>query len=349
MWTISCSKTIEREVGYTSRRYVSLRVGEPRLLGSFKVLLCRIVNSGEEGKAKKKENLAERKLRLAEERLKTAELNNLGERIERAAWIRLFQDEVERVKIPLDELQRLAEDTRRDVMPYRICIHAKLNDNRREEDNTETESLEFKNQLKKRDELNPKAHEARRRRDRVKEEVDFVKEGLTEQNLDTVFVSDNEDHGSKKAPQTKNSKSSRSKRKQKALTQQNFDNAFMSDHEHLDSNKAPGLESSKSCKSQGNRRGAIQQNSNDTPIPSNNKDLHAERDPQTKNLKLFKSKGKQRALTHKGLRSYYLIYLKHRTLINLRIIKSLVFRHTQFPKVKDSVIIQIDFLQTQKI
>ena len=145
-----------------------------------------VKHSSEEGKAKKKENLAERKLRLAEERLKTAELNNLGERIERAAWIRLFQDEVERVKMPLDELQRLAEDARRDVMPYRIWVHAKLNDNRREEDITETESLEFKNQLKKRDELNPKAHEARRRRDRVKEEVDFAKETLNAAQLDDI-------------------------------------------------------------------------------------------------------------------------------------------------------------------
>ena len=49
----------------------------------------------EEAKAENKEKLAERKLGFARKRLKAAESDDLGEKIERATWERLFLKEVE--------------------------------------------------------------------------------------------------------------------------------------------------------------------------------------------------------------------------------------------------------------
>ncbi|KAI4085797.1 MAG: hypothetical protein L6R37_008468, partial [Teloschistes peruensis] len=72
-------------------------------------------NSSEEDRAEEKVELAERKLRLAEKRLQAAGSDELGESVERATWVRLFLKEVESAQARMDELQRLAEDAKREL------------------------------------------------------------------------------------------------------------------------------------------------------------------------------------------------------------------------------------------
>lgn len=148
--------------------------------------------SGEEWRAKEKEELAERKLRLAEKRLKAAELDELGERVERATWVRLFLKEVESAQMRLDKLQRLAEDAERESEPFNRWLQARHNewDEFSEEGKRlvrlEVESTEFQDQKKKRRELVKKAYEARSMHFRAKEEVEYAEEGYKAAQSDEI-------------------------------------------------------------------------------------------------------------------------------------------------------------------
>ena len=146
--------------------------------------------SGEEGKAKKKEKLAERKLRLAEKRLKAAESDNLGERVERAAWVRLFLKEVESAQMRLDKLQGLAEDAKRDLEPFNEWLQTRHNewDEFSEEGKRlvklEVESAEYQDRMKKLKELGKKEHEAGMTSFRTEEELEFAEEEYKAAQLD---------------------------------------------------------------------------------------------------------------------------------------------------------------------
>ena len=148
--------------------------------------------SREKGKAKKKEELAERKLRLAETRLKATESSDLGEIVERVAWIRLFLKEVESAQMRLDELQRLAENARRDLEPFNRWLQTRHNkwDEFSEEGKRlvrlEVESTEFQNRKKKRTELAKKEHESCSKRFRAEEEVEFAEEVLKAAQSDDI-------------------------------------------------------------------------------------------------------------------------------------------------------------------
>lgn len=150
--------------------------------------------SGEERKARKMEKLAERKLRLAEKRLEAAESENLGERVEKATWVALFLKEVESTQIRLGELQRLAEDAKRDLEPFKRWLQARHNEwgEKRLEDLEEAErmikleaqSAEFQDRRTKRNELAKKEYEAGFTRFLAEEEVEFVEEGYKAAQLD---------------------------------------------------------------------------------------------------------------------------------------------------------------------
>ncbi|KAL9606106.1 MAG: hypothetical protein Q9179_000732 [Wetmoreana sp. 5 TL-2023] len=150
--------------------------------------------SGEKGKAEKKEKLAQRKLRLAEKRLEAAESDNLGESVERATWVRLFLKEVEATRRRLDELQRVAENAKRELEPYRRWFQARRIEwaEKRKEDPEEGErmitpecdSTEFQDQFKKRGELENKAHEASMKCYNAEEEVKFAEKGYNAARLD---------------------------------------------------------------------------------------------------------------------------------------------------------------------
>lgn len=71
-----------------------------------------------EAKAENRKKLAERKLKLADKRSKAAELDNLRERVKKATGVRWFLKEVESAQIRLGDLQRLAEDAKRDLEPF---------------------------------------------------------------------------------------------------------------------------------------------------------------------------------------------------------------------------------------
>ncbi|KAI9777558.1 MAG: hypothetical protein M1816_004701 [Peltula sp. TS41687] len=86
--------------------------------------LC--VQSGrEESKARNRRELAEGELQLAEKRLKAAQSDCFGETVERAAWIRLAQEEVKAARMRLDQLQHLAEIAQRDLDPFNEWWYAK--------------------------------------------------------------------------------------------------------------------------------------------------------------------------------------------------------------------------------
>lgn len=148
----------------------------------------------EEAKANKKKESAERKLRLAEKRLKTAESNDLGERVEKATWVGLFLKEVESAQLRLNELQRLAENARRDLEPFNRWWETRPVewDERREEDSEgvqrtitpEIESAEYQDKFKKLKEFGKKNHEAEMARFVAKEELEFTEEGYKAARLD---------------------------------------------------------------------------------------------------------------------------------------------------------------------
>ncbi|KAI9779204.1 MAG: hypothetical protein M1816_003644 [Peltula sp. TS41687] len=75
-----------------------------------------VENGNEESKAWDKMTLAKQKLRVAETRLKTAQLEDLGETVERATWIGLFLKEVQSARIRLDEIPK-SEHCKDDYLP----------------------------------------------------------------------------------------------------------------------------------------------------------------------------------------------------------------------------------------
>ncbi|KAL9028904.1 MAG: hypothetical protein Q9180_007098, partial [Flavoplaca navasiana] len=81
--------------------------------------------SAKEAKAEDKEEMAGRKLRMAKKRSEAAQLEELGERVERDRWIGWFTKEVELQRTQLDRLQDLANEARRDVKPYNQWWDAK--------------------------------------------------------------------------------------------------------------------------------------------------------------------------------------------------------------------------------
>ena len=155
-----------------------------------------IERGSEEGKAEDKQELAERKLRLAEKRLKAAESDDLGERVERANWVRLFLKEVESAQTQLGELQRLSEDVKRDLEPFNRWLQARHNEWERmrlegpEEAERrirlETETAEYQDRRKKRRELEEKNYEARMTSYRAEIEVKFAEEGFKAARLDNL-------------------------------------------------------------------------------------------------------------------------------------------------------------------
>ena len=152
--------------------------------------------SREKGKAEREEELTERKLRLAETRLKATESSDLGEIVERPTWIRLFLKEVELAQMRLDELQRLAENARRDLEPFNKWLQVRHNEwgEKRLEDpegaertiTLEFESTEFQNRKKKRTELAKKEHESSSKRFQAKREVEFAEEVLKVTQSDDI-------------------------------------------------------------------------------------------------------------------------------------------------------------------
>jgi len=141
---------------------------------------------GEEFEAEKEKQSAELKLRLAEKRLDAARSSDLGETVERAAWIRLFQMEFESAQTRLNETHRLYEEVSCVLSPYNAYVYLKSNEltQRRDGDIEEWENAEFDDQKQKQKELIPKAAEARKARDGAKEEVAFADEGLKAARLD---------------------------------------------------------------------------------------------------------------------------------------------------------------------
>ncbi|KAL9025040.1 MAG: hypothetical protein Q9196_006068, partial [Gyalolechia fulgens] len=150
----------------------------------------------EKSRAQKKMELAERRLRLAEKRLEVTGSDNLGESVERATWVKLFLKEVEIAQMRLDELQRLADDARRELEPHNSWFYGrqiawgeqewegpKQGEPRRR---PECDSTEFKDRMKKLAELERKNHEARMARFRAKEEVKFAEEGYDAARLDNI-------------------------------------------------------------------------------------------------------------------------------------------------------------------
>ena len=192
----------EDEARLVSRRKALAEAGVSALeeiqeleFGSYYSLAVKC--SGEEGRAEKKEESAERKLRLAEKRLKAAESDELGERVERATWVRLFLKEVESAQMRLDKLQRLAEDAERNLEPFNRWWLARQIEWRKkrleypEEEarrmiDLEFESTEFQDQKKKHTELGKKAYEARFMRFRAKKEVGFAEEGYKAAQSDDI-------------------------------------------------------------------------------------------------------------------------------------------------------------------
>jgi len=74
--------------------------------------------SNEKEKAKKRKKLTKRKLRLTEKKLKIVESSNLKKRVEKTTWIVLFLKEIESAQMQLNELQRLTENTKRELELY---------------------------------------------------------------------------------------------------------------------------------------------------------------------------------------------------------------------------------------
>ncbi|KAL8900704.1 MAG: hypothetical protein Q9207_005571 [Kuettlingeria erythrocarpa] len=150
----------------------------------------------EKNRAENKVQLAERKLMLAENRLKAARSDDLGESVERATWVRLFLKEIEIAQIRMHELQRLAEDARRELEPYKKWWWGRRiewgekewedPEGARRMIRLECESTEHQDRMKKLDELEKKNHEAGMAHFTAKEEVEFAEEAYDAARLDNL-------------------------------------------------------------------------------------------------------------------------------------------------------------------
>lgn len=145
--------------------------------------------SEKEGKAKRKKELAERILRMAKERSEAAQLEELGERVERSRWIGWFTKEVESQRTRLDELQRLADEAKRDAEPYiqwMDATHGAWAEKGWDEDTDEGRRLveleantaEYRTRFDKRRELQNRAYDARHAHFCTGEELKFAEELL---------------------------------------------------------------------------------------------------------------------------------------------------------------------------
>lgn len=159
------------------------RVFDPDSFGNHYALCAE--NGNEESKAWDKKALAERELELVEKRLKAARSDDLGETVERAAWIRLAEEEVESVQMRLDKLQVLADIAKRDLKPFDDWWKAKLREWGRKRLKTgddggreEVESAEFKEQMEKHKEYGRKAHEASVQSFSAKRDLEWAERGL---------------------------------------------------------------------------------------------------------------------------------------------------------------------------
>ena len=119
----------EVQEGLVSRRQAMAQAGISVFEGNQELdfanyLELNIKCSGDEAKAKCQKGLAQRKLRFAEQKLQAAESDDLGERVERAMWDRLFLKEVESAQIRLEGLQHLAENAKRDFEPFKLWFQA---------------------------------------------------------------------------------------------------------------------------------------------------------------------------------------------------------------------------------
>lgn len=145
--------------------------------------------SEKEAKAEEKEEIAGRKLRMAKKRFEAAQLEELGERVERDSWIGWFTKEVELQRTRLDRLQGLANEARRDVKPYNQWWDAKrieweekgwngFTDEGHRLIELETSSAEFRARFDKMMELDQQAGKARDAHFTAGREVEFAEELL---------------------------------------------------------------------------------------------------------------------------------------------------------------------------
>ncbi|KAL8904663.1 MAG: hypothetical protein Q9207_003112 [Kuettlingeria erythrocarpa] len=142
-----------------------------------------------EGKAERKVKSAERELRMAKKRLEVAQLEELGERVERDRWIGWFTKEVEPQRTRLDELRHLADEAKRDVEPYdqwMNATHGAWAEKGWDEDTEEgrrlveleANSAEYRTRFDKRKELHHRAYEAQGAHWRTGKELEFAEELL---------------------------------------------------------------------------------------------------------------------------------------------------------------------------
>ncbi|KAI9889401.1 MAG: hypothetical protein M1814_005337 [Vezdaea aestivalis] len=145
--------------------------------------------SEKEGEKERKEELAKWKLKVAKTRLEVAQSEELGEMVERDCWIGWFEKEVISQQTRMDELQRLADEAKRDVEPYNQWFDAKSkewdekgwNDWTDEGDRLiklETSSTKYRSKFEKRQELTTRASKASHIHFRARKEVEFAEKVL---------------------------------------------------------------------------------------------------------------------------------------------------------------------------
>lgn len=142
-----------------------------------------------EENAKRKQEQAERKLRMAQKRSETAQSEELGKKVGRDRWIDFFVKEVESQRISVDELQRSADEAKRDVEPYNQWMKAKEKVWKekgwdfwtKEGDRLielEMNSAEYRTKSDKRQELQKRAHKVDMAHFRAEKELEFAEELL---------------------------------------------------------------------------------------------------------------------------------------------------------------------------
>ncbi|KAI4086276.1 MAG: hypothetical protein L6R37_008433, partial [Teloschistes peruensis] len=121
--------------------------------------------------------------------------DELGESVERATWVRLFQKEVESAQMRTDELQRLAEDAKRELEPQQRWFYEWVEWGKKESEDPEEggrmrrperESTEHQDGMKKLAELEKKNHEAGMARFMAEKEVELAEEAYDAARLDNV-------------------------------------------------------------------------------------------------------------------------------------------------------------------
>ena len=140
-------------------------------------------------KAKRKQEQMERKLRVVKARSEAAKSKVLGEKVERDRWIGWFAQEVKSRRRRRDELQRLFDEAKRDVEPYKQWWTATLKewDEKGWDDWTEeghrlieleTSSAEHRTKWDKKREVEKRSSEASTAHIRAQLELEFAEEVL---------------------------------------------------------------------------------------------------------------------------------------------------------------------------